>query len=275
MAVMLADASQPSGPEVVGVVLAAGAGTRLRPLTRFRPKALCPVGNRPLLDWALERALSAPIRRVAVNVHHGRPPLEAHLHRLRIHDGPPDGLRVTVPLHVSVEDDRALGTAGALGHLRPWISGAATLVLNADAWCPGSLERFVTGWDGERIRLLVPGGDELTPVSPIAAALMPWDEVARLEPVPSGLYEVSWRAAAAEDRVEVVRHDGPFVDCGTPAQYLQANLLASGGASVIEPGARIEGTVEESVVWSDGVVQAGEHLRRAIRIAGTLTVLVR
>src|SRR5690606_16719741 len=123
-----------------GVVLAAGAGTRLQPLTRFRPKPMCPVGNRPLVDLALERAVSAPIRRVAVNVHHGRQSLEAHLHRIRIHDAGEGGPILPVPLHVSVEVDQALGTAGALGQLRPWIAGAGTLVLNADTWCPGSLE---------------------------------------------------------------------------------------------------------------------------------------
>lgn len=275
MSPMAGDDVPSAGPEVVGVVLAAGAGTRLQPLTRFRPKPLCPVGNRPLVDLALERAASAPIRRVAVNVHHGRQALEAHLHGIRLHDGGGGIPDVRVPLHVSVEVDQALGTAGALGQLRPWIAGAGTLVLNADTWSPGSLEQFVAGWDGERTRLLVPGSDRLTPSSPIAGALMPWAEVERLEAVPTGLYEASWRAASAEDRIEVVRHDGPFVDCGTPAQYLQANLLASGGASVIEPGALVEGTVEESVVWAEGVVRPGEHLRRAIRIDQTLTVLVR
>jgi MurNAc alpha-1-phosphate uridylyltransferase len=44
--------------ELCAIVLAAGAGTRLRPLTLLRPKALCPVGNRPLLDRALELVAS-------------------------------------------------------------------------------------------------------------------------------------------------------------------------------------------------------------------------
>jgi NDP-sugar pyrophosphorylase family protein len=56
---------------LAGVVLAAGAGTRLRPLTDLRPKALCPVGDRPLVDWAIE-AVGDAVERVAVNVHHGR-----------------------------------------------------------------------------------------------------------------------------------------------------------------------------------------------------------
>lgn len=276
MAAMPGTDPAPSSPtEVVGVVLAAGAGTRLQPLTRLRPKAMCPVANRPLVDWALDRLATAPLRRVAVNVHHRRQSLEAHLHRIRIHDDGAGAPALTVPLHISVEEHEALGTAGALGFLRPWIDGAATLVVNADTWCPGSLGEFVTGWDGERVRLLVLGGGRLEPASQVAAALLPWSEVAALAPVPAGLYEASWRAAQAEDRVEVVAYDGPFVDCGTPAQYLEANLRASGGASVVEPGAWVEGTLEQCVVWADAHVGPTEVLRRAIRLAGSLTVLVR
>jgi NDP-sugar pyrophosphorylase family protein len=244
---------------IVGVVLAAGRGTRLRPLTRLRPKALCPVGNVPLVDLALARVEPA-VEAVAVNLHHGRRTLDLHL---------PD------EVHRSIEAERPLGTGGALGHLREWIGGRGTLVVNADAWCPGSLAGFVEGWDGERIRVLVPGGDELRPDSPIAGALMPWRDVADLSAEPSGLYEVSWRTAVDAGRVEVVRHEGPFVDCGTPQQYLQANLLATGGESAIEPGAVVEGKVERCVVWSDAHVYAGEFLSHAIRARGRITVLAR
>jgi N-acetyl-alpha-D-muramate 1-phosphate uridylyltransferase len=244
---------------VVGVVLAAGHGIRLRPLTRLRPKALCPVGNVPLVDLALERVRPA-VEEVAVNLHHGRRALDRHL---------------AADVHRSVEADRPLGTAGALGHLRSWIAGRGTLVVNADAWCPGSLEGFVTGWDGERIRLLVPGSAELRPDSAIAGALMSWSDVASLEAEPSGLYEASWRRAAEDGRLDVVRHDGAFVDCGTPQDYLDANLQASGGQSVVEPGAIVEGELDRCVVWSDARVHPGEALSCAIRARGGLTVLAR
>ena len=243
---------------IVGVVLAAGRGTRLRPLTRLRPKALCPVGNVPLVDLALERVRPA-VEAVAVNLHHGRRTLDRHL---------------ADDVHRSVEEE-LLGTAGALGRLRGWIAGRGTLVVNADAWCPGSLAGFAGGWDGERIRLLVPGDDTLRPDSRIAGALMPWADVAALEPVPSGLYEVSWRPAVDEGRVEVVRHDGPFVDCGTPRQYLEANLQASGGESVVEPGAVVEGELDRCVVWNDAQVAPGERLSCCIRARGRITVLAR
>ena len=119
---------------LVGVVLAAGRGTRLRPLTRLRPKALCPVGNVPLVDLALERVRPA-VDAVAVNLHHGRRTLDAHL---------------AADVHRSVEEEQPLGTAGALGHLRDWIDGRAGAGRQRDAWCPGSLDAFVDGWDGER-----------------------------------------------------------------------------------------------------------------------------
>src|SRR5581483_10806569 len=63
---------------VKGIVLAAGAGTRLRPLTELLPKALCPVGNRPLLDFALDR-LRTVTDEVAVNVHAHRAQMETFL----------------------------------------------------------------------------------------------------------------------------------------------------------------------------------------------------
>jgi MurNAc alpha-1-phosphate uridylyltransferase len=244
---------------IVGVVLAAGRGTRLRPLTRLRPKALCPVGNVPLVDLALERVGPA-VEAVAVNLHHGRRTIDLHLDD---------------DVHRSIEEERPLGTAGALGHLRPWIDGRGVLVVNADAWCPGSLAPFVEGWDGTRIRLLLAGDDELRPTSGLAGALMPWADVAALEPEPSGLYEVSWQAAQEVGRLEVVRHDGPFVDCGTPQEYLAANLLVSGGASVVEPGARVEGTLDRCVVWGDAVVHRHEALSCAIRARSRVTVLAR
>lgn len=244
---------------LAGVVLAAGRGTRLRPLTRLRPKALCPVGNVPLVDLALDRVRPA-VDEVAVNLHHGRRTIDAHL--------PPE-------VHRSVEEVEPLGTAGALAHMRSWIDGRGTLVVNVDAWCPGSLAPFTQDWDRERIRLLSAGDDALRPTSGVAGALMPWVDVAALPAEPSGLYEVCWRTAHESGRVEVVRHDGPFVDCGTPEEYLRANLLASGGKSVVEPGAVVDGEIDRCVVWGDAQVYRGESLTRAIRIRSRVTVLVR
>lgn len=259
------------------MVLAAGAGTRLRPLTRLRPKALCPVGNVPLLDLALAR-LAPACSGLVVNVHHGRALVEAHL--------------ATRPdVHLSIEEERPLGTAGALGFLRDRLDGRPVLVVNADTWCRADLVAFVAGWDGERVRVLVHEGG-FGPGARIAASLLPWSEVRRFEPVPAGLYERCWAPAHAAGRLEVAVYRGPFVDCGTPSSYLRANLLAAAeaGGSIVDPSATVTGEVESSVVgpgavvagrlrstvvWDGVEVAAREVLERAVRADHRVTVLVR
>lgn len=247
------------------MVLAAGAGRRLAPLTRLRPKALCPVGGRPLVDLALDR-VRAHVDDVAVNLHHGAAVLDAHL--------PPE-------VHRSLEAPEALGTAGALGALRPWIAGRHVLVTNADAWFDVDLDlhEFVDAWDRERVRLLCvedPARGDFGALRYCGVALLPGRLVADLAPTPSGLYEVQWRAEAAAGRLDLVATTSPFVDCGTPADYLRANLAASGGRSVVGPGARVDpaATVVRSVVWDRSEVLAGEVLVDSVR-AGPLTVLIR
>ena len=245
---------------IVGVVLAAGAGTRLRPLTDVRPKPLCPVDDVPLVDLALARLASVTAEQ-AVNVHHGRAAMEEHL--------------AGRPVHVSIEEPIALGTAGALGALRPWIDGRPVAVVNADGWSPDGLAELTAGWDGDRVRLLLAHDDHLRATSRVVASLMPWAAVAPLEAEPSGLFEECWGPWADRGAVEVVRHDGPFIDCGTPADYLAANLAASGGASVVGAGADVRGRLLRSVVWPRASVAAGETLVDAIRADARVTVLVR
>ena len=245
--------------EVAAVVLAAGFGSRLRPLTDILPKALCPVGNVALVDLALDRV--RPLTpHVAVNVHHGRGLLEAHL---------------AGRVHVSVEEPEILGTAGALVQLREWIDGRPAVVVNADAWHRFDLSALLSGWDGERVRLLVvddPGRADFGRWRHCGASLMPWADVCRLPDAPAGLYEACWRPRWEEGRLELVPRSGPYFDCGTPADYLAANLAASGGASVVGPGARVEGEVVRSVVWAGAVVRRDERLVECIRAGETVTV---
>ncbi|HEX5534894.1 MAG TPA: sugar phosphate nucleotidyltransferase, partial [Actinomycetales bacterium] len=126
---------------LAGVVLAAGLGTRLRPLTHLRPKALCPVGGVPLVDLALERLepfCGSGSHALAVNAHHHAEQVVAHI-----------GERA----FMSVEQREALGTAGALGALHDWLDGRDVLLTNADAYLAGPLDELVDGWDRERCRL--------------------------------------------------------------------------------------------------------------------------
>jgi MurNAc alpha-1-phosphate uridylyltransferase len=245
--------------ELVGVVLAAGRGERLRPLTDRQPKALCPVGNVPLVDLAIDR-VTPYAGAVAVNVHHWRDRMVAHL-----------GGRV----HVSVEVPDALGTAGAVGRLRDWVDGRGVLIVNADSWSEDDVSDLVSGWDGERVRLRVvddPDRRDFGPWRYAGAALMPWSAVRLLTPQPAGLYEVCWRSAYAEGRLDLAPTDRRWIDCGTPKGYLAANLASSRGDSVVGEGAVIDGIIERCVVWPGGRVAAGEHLVDAIRVGADLTV---
>ena len=253
---------------LAGVVLAAGAGTRLWPLTIERPKARCPVGDRPLVDLALDRLqplVDGP-GALAVNLHHGAGQLDEHL---------------APEVHRSVEQPEALGTAGALGALRGWIAGRDVIVTNADAWLDPALDltAFVADWDRERTRLLcvvdAKRGD-FGDLRYCGVALIPAATAAVLAPVPSGLYEVSWREERAAGRLDLVAADVAFTDCGTPADYLEANLAASHGRAVISADAVVGdgAVVERSVVWPGAEVRAGEVLVDAIRTPHR-TVLVR
>lgn len=247
------------------------------------------MGNVALVDLAVARARQVTDR-VAVNVHHGREQMEAHLDGERPAEGAVAGV------HVSVEEDEALGTAGAVGLLRPWLEGTDVLVLNADTWCLPDMASLVDGWDRQRVRVLVAGEDpRFGPSARVAGALLPWAEASRLDPEPSGLYERSWRAAQRDGRLEAVPYRGPFVDCGTPAHYLAANLmalaeavgpagvLAAEGATVtgraagavLGPKAVVAGVARRCVLWEGAEVGAGELLVEAIRADATTTVLVR
>lgn len=256
---------------VVGVVLAAGAGTRLAPLTRSLPKALCPVGGVALVDLALER-LAPHAADLAVNLHHGATAVDRHL-----------DARGGRPVHRAWEAPEALGTAGALGALRPWADGRGVLVTNADAWlgpgAPAAIASLVEGWDGERHRLLCVrdrSRGDFGDLRYCGVALVPAAAVAVLEAVPSGLYEVAWRSARAAGALDLVEADVAFIDCGTPHDYLAANLAASGGRPVVDPAAEVGvgARLERCVVWAGAHVGASERLVDAVRTPER-TVLVR
>ncbi|MEO3769418.1 sugar phosphate nucleotidyltransferase [Micromonospora sp. B9E7] len=274
--------------ELCAVVLAAGEGTRLRPLTERLPKALCPVGNVPLLDRVLARlaglGLTGP-GRVAVNACYLGDQVVAHV-----------GDRA----HLSVEPGDPLGTAGGVANLRDWIDGRPVLVGNADAYladpaaAPGpDVAALLDGWNGHTVRLL--GQPAANPTAPGTFAghcftgfsLLPWRLVRDLPVVVSDLVHAVWRPAEAADALEVVPYPGAFFDTGTPADYLAANLHAAAGGTLVAPSAtvtgrcvesvigadaRVDGDVLRTVVWPGATVRDGERLVDVIRFGNGGTV---
>ncbi|MGK5741972.1 nucleotidyltransferase family protein [Micromonospora sp. URMC 103] len=282
--------------DICAVVLAAGEGTRLRPLTERLPKALCPVGNVPLLDRALARlaglGLTGPAR-VAVNACYLAGQVVAHV-----------GDRA----HLSVEPGDPLGTAGGVARLRDWIAGRPVLVGNADAYladpaaAPGpDVAALLAGWDGEEVRLLgQPAADSSAPgtfggYAFTGFSLLPWRLVRDLPDGFGDLVRAIWRPAEAAGALRVVPYRGTFYDTGTPADYLAANLhtargglidpAARGGLvdptatvtgrcreSVVGAGAVVRGEIVRSVVWPGATVRDGERLHEVIRAGDDLTV---
>jgi NDP-sugar pyrophosphorylase family protein len=267
--------------EVCGVVLAAGEGRRLRPLTEAVPKALCPVGNVPLLDLALARVATLGLAgpdRVAVN---------ACYLASQVVDA------VGGRAHLSVEPGpRPSGTSGGVARLRDWIGGRGVVVGNTDAYLSGGdLTALLADWDGYTVRVLgVPGHPtEFGAYRFAGFSLLPWHRVAGLAEEPSDLVRTVWRPAESAGELTVVEYSGTYLDTGTPRNYLAANLHAAGpdgllvapdavvtgpaGPAVIGSRARVEGTVKRCVVWADGYVGPDEYLADAIRYgrSGTVT----
>lgn len=135
------------------MVMAAGLGKRMRPLTATRPKPLVEVRGQTLLDHSLEHLKAAGVKRVVVNVHYLADAIEAHLkNRVK-------GLEVAV----SDERERLLETGGGLVHALPLIEAETFFVVNSDnVWVDGpidSLRLLASAWDEEKmdaLLLLVP-----------------------------------------------------------------------------------------------------------------------
>jgi mannose-1-phosphate guanylyltransferase len=104
------------------MILAAGFGTRLRPLTNAVPKALVPVAGRPLVEYSLLWLKSQGIENVVINVHHHGEKIRAALG-----DGSVYGLRITYS-----PEDPILDTGGGIKKAQPFLDGDTFLVLNGD-----------------------------------------------------------------------------------------------------------------------------------------------
>ncbi len=140
-----------SGPQAgpkVAMVLAAGLGTRMRPLTSDRPKALVELAGRALIDHILDRLAQAGVQTAVVNVHHFADQMQAHLSRRRTPQ-------------VLISDERAglLDSGGGIAKAAPLLGPDPIFVANIDnVWIEGArpaLQTLTQAWDPDRMDICI------------------------------------------------------------------------------------------------------------------------
>ena len=145
-------------PPTTAFVLAAGLGTRMRPLTETVPKPLVRLGGKPLIDHVLDRLARAGITRAVVNVHHHADQLIAHLKS-----------RSAPEIVVSDERDALLDTGGGVVRALPLLGNAPFVIHNSDSvWIEGvgsNLTRLLDAWNAETMDSLMLLGTEPIDVS--------------------------------------------------------------------------------------------------------------
>lgn len=125
------------------MVLAAGLGTRMRPITDTIPKPLVKIGGKPMMDYVLDLLLEAGVRTVAVNVHHHAEQMEAYL-----------ATREELEIRISDERDRLMDSGGGLAKGLKQLASSPAFVMNADLfWIgepsdePSNLRRLAAMFD--------------------------------------------------------------------------------------------------------------------------------
>lgn len=126
------------------MIMGAGLGVRMRPLTDDRPKPLVTVGGKTLIDHSIDRLVAAGVTRIVVNLHYKGEMLRAHLARRR-----------DAQFIFSDETEQLLDTGGGVVKALDHFAGAPFFVLNSDSiWVEGpvpALPAMVEHWDGARM----------------------------------------------------------------------------------------------------------------------------
>ena len=112
------------------MLLAAGLGERLKPITNTTPKALVNVAGKPLIEYHLENLSNAGFKEIIINLSHLGEKIENHLG---------NGSRFNLDIEYSQEGENPLETAGGIIQALPKLGNKPFLVLNADIWCDHSL----------------------------------------------------------------------------------------------------------------------------------------
>jgi MurNAc alpha-1-phosphate uridylyltransferase len=227
------------------MVLAAGQGERMRPLTLTMPKPLIPLAGRPLIDHVLDRLAKAGVETAVVNVHYLADKLEAHVKNR-------DGKRP----RILVSDERGilLDTGGGATKALSLLGAGPFFIHNADSvWSEATpaLPRMLRAWDPAKMDCLLLlastatsigynfDGDfsvsedgrlarkEKGDVVPFAFAGVSLCDARLFETAPKGKFSLNvlWDRALAKGRLYGIELDGRWMHVGTPAALAEAETL--------------------------------------------------
>jgi N-acetyl-alpha-D-muramate 1-phosphate uridylyltransferase len=224
------------------MVLAAGYGTRLKPLTDRLPKPLVPVAGKPMIDYALDRLKSYDIGEIVINVSHLKEQLAEHLAR-----------RSDLKIRLS-EEAEPLETGGGLKRALPLLGDGPFFAINSDIiWLDdteSALERLSRCWDTDHMDILLLAqsraqavgydrGEDHLFVKP--ANTVGWKDeeapyifagLAILHPrvfqdSPEGKFSIKilWQRALAQGRLFCVPHQGRWFQTGTERDIRETERL--------------------------------------------------
>lgn len=219
------------------MVMAAGIGKRMRPLTATRPKPLVRVAGKALIDHSLDRIEAAGIEHVVVNVHYLADALEAHI------------AAQTRPFTIAVSDERKqlLETGGGMVKALPLLTGDPILIVNSDnIWTDGpqdSIAHLARHWDDAKMDALLlvirqasavghggKGDFHMDPngrlsrrkpgrIAPFVYTGIQLVSRRLLVDAPEGAFSTNifWDRAIAAGQLFGLSHMGQWFDVGTPA----------------------------------------------------------
>ncbi|HEX7075135.1 MAG TPA: nucleotidyltransferase family protein [Hyphomicrobiaceae bacterium] len=229
------------------MVLAAGLGSRMRPLTDLVPKPLVRLRQKPLIDYALDRIAEAGISQAVVNVHHFADQVISHLKT-----------RQRPRILISDEREQLLDTGGGVKKALPQLGQEPFLIHNSDSvWIDGvqsDLVRLAQSFDAERMDCLLllalssasigydGRGDFLMspdgllqrrPERELAPFVFTGVSIAHprlFDGAPEGAFSLNqlWDRAIQQRRLYGIRLDGTWMHVGTPAALAEAEQALGG-----------------------------------------------
>jgi NDP-sugar pyrophosphorylase family protein len=264
------------------MILAAGFGTRLGPLTQKRPKALMPVGNRPIIDWIIDYLKEQGVRNIVVNAHHLYDQILNHLC---------DNSAFGINIEVRVEKE-ILGTGGGIRNTMDFWNGTPFIVINGDTLTDIDISGAYRAHErrGNMVTLVLHDKapfnqieiDNQLNIKDIAHGDLPnrlaFTGIHIIDPkllefLPEGVF-----SNIVECYRDLIKSDNPirgflskghiWQDIGTVETYLLANKKAAGSArfifapnTSIAPSARLE---DWAVLGHDVQLEEGAEIRRSV-----------